>query len=74
MPGLTPAAVRAARPADLPALRKLERAAGAPFRDLGMAVVADDEPPSVAELARFQEDGRAWVCGRPSAAWTGGHA
>jgi len=53
--------IRAARPDDLPALRELERAAGAPFRDLGMTAVADDEPPSVADLAVFQEDGRAWV-------------
>ena len=55
------ALIRAARPDDLPALRELERAAGAPFRDLGMTAVADDEPPSVADLAVFQEDGRAWV-------------
>ncbi len=44
-----------------PVLRELERAAGAPFRDLGMAAVADDEPQAVADLARFQQDGRAWV-------------
>ena len=53
--------IRAARADDLPLLRQLERAAGAAFRDLDMAAVADDEPPSVADLAVFQEDGRAWV-------------
>lgn len=53
--------IRAARPDDLPALRELERAAGAPFRDVGMEAVADDEPTTVADLALFQEDGRAWV-------------
>jgi len=53
--------IRRARPDDLPALRELERAAGGPFRDLGMAAVADDEPPTVDELAGFQQDGRAWV-------------
>ena len=53
--------IRAARKVDLPALRELERAAGAVFRDLGMAAVADDEPPSLADLGRFQSDGRAWV-------------
>ena len=53
--------IRPARTDDLPALRELERAAGAPFRDLDMAVVADDEPPTVDELAAFQRDGRAWV-------------
>jgi ribosomal protein S18 acetylase RimI-like enzyme len=52
---------RAARRDDLPAVRELERAAGAAFRDLGMAAVADDEPPSITELAAFQEDSRAWV-------------
>jgi len=53
--------IRPARPDDLPVLRDLERAAGAPFRDLGMTAVADDEPPTIAELTRFQQDGRAWV-------------
>lgn len=53
--------IRAARATDLPVLRELERAAGAPFRDLDMVAVADDEPPTVADLARFQQDGRAWV-------------
>lgn len=53
--------MRAACRLDLPALRELERAAGAAFRDLGMAAVADDEPASVTELAAFQQDGRAWV-------------
>jgi GNAT superfamily N-acetyltransferase len=36
-------------------------AAGASFRELGMAAVADDDPPTVAELAAYQEEGRAWV-------------
>ncbi len=53
--------IRAARADDLPALRELERAAGAPFRGLGMHAVADDPPPSLADLAVFQNDGRAWV-------------
>ena len=53
--------LRAARRDDLPAIQQLERAAGALFCELGMDAVADDEPPSLAELACFQEDGRAWV-------------
>lgn len=53
--------IRPARPGDLPVLREIERAAGEPFRALGMDAVADDEPPTVAELATYQEDGRAWV-------------
>ncbi len=54
--------LREATPWDLPGLRELERAAGAPFRGLGMGAVADDEPPSITELSAFQADGRAWVC------------
>lgn len=53
--------VRAARREDLSAVRELERAAGAAFRDLDMAAVADDEPPTITELLAFQNDGRAWV-------------
>ena len=53
--------VRPARGDDLPALVDVERAAGALFRDVGMDAVADDEPLSVAVLAAYQRDGRAWV-------------
>ncbi|MGH3878290.1 MAG: GNAT family N-acetyltransferase [Actinophytocola sp.] len=57
--------IREARPEDLPRLREVERAAGTPFRDIGMAAVADDEPLAVEELAQFQADGRAWVYADP---------
>ncbi|MEU3764717.1 GNAT family N-acetyltransferase [Amycolatopsis keratiniphila] len=53
--------IRLATPEDLPALQDVERAAGEPFRALGMAAIADDDPPSIADLAAFQLDGRAWV-------------
>lgn len=53
--------LRVARRDDLPVMQRIERAAGAAFRSLGMRAVADDEPPSITELASFQEDGRAWV-------------
>jgi GNAT superfamily N-acetyltransferase len=53
--------IRSARLHDLPVLGEIERAAGAAFRHLGMAAVADAEPLSMSELARFQADGRAWV-------------
>lgn len=63
--------VRPAREDDLPLLREIERAAGRPFAELGMQLVADDEPPSVAELRRYADAGRAWVrtdkAGRPVA-------
>ncbi|MFF2813721.1 GNAT family N-acetyltransferase [Streptomyces sp. NPDC058000] len=51
--------IRVPDPADLPALRALERAAGEPFRALGMARIADDEPPPLELLAEYQRAGRA---------------
>ncbi|MGW7575711.1 GNAT family N-acetyltransferase [Streptomyces sp. NPDC054765] len=45
--------------ADLPVLRDIERAAGEAFRGLGMAAVADDEPPSLAQLTALRSAGRA---------------
>jgi GNAT superfamily N-acetyltransferase len=53
--------IRAAATADGPALRAIERAAGARFRDVGMAEIADDEPMSVEELAGYAAAGRSWV-------------
>src|SRR4051794_21223842 len=53
--------IRLARDADMAALPELERAAGNAFRPLGMAEVADDAPPTVAELSAFVHGGRAWV-------------
>ena len=44
--------IRPGAPDDVEALRELERAAGEPFRALGMDAVADDEPPTAAELLR----------------------
>ena len=42
-------------------LQDIERAAGAPFRDLDMAAVADDPPLPIAALAAFSRGRRAWV-------------
>ncbi|NBE56155.1 GNAT family N-acetyltransferase, partial [Streptomyces sp. YC537] len=49
--------IRLATTADLPLLQEIERAAGEPFRALGMAAIADDEPPPLAELDRFRRAG-----------------
>ncbi|MGW1361147.1 GNAT family N-acetyltransferase [Streptomyces chartreusis] len=46
---------------ELPVLQDIERAAGAPFRDLGMAAVADDEPPTLEVLEHYRRAGRAWA-------------
>lgn len=42
-------------------MRRIERLVGAPFRWLGMAKVASDEPLAVEVQATFQFAGRAWV-------------
>jgi GNAT superfamily N-acetyltransferase len=54
--------VRPAREDDLPLLREIERAAGRPFAEIGMHLVADDEPPSLETLRGYADAGRAWVC------------
>lgn len=53
--------IRPARRADLPLLQDIERAAGEPFRTLGMSRVADDDPPPLEVLEGFRTAGRAWV-------------
>lgn len=63
--------IRPAVPADLPLLQDIERAAGEPFRAVGMAAIADDEPPAIDLLDRYLRAGHAWVTedatGRPVA-------
>ncbi len=53
--------IRVAAEPDLPRLQAIERAAGAPFRDLGTAAIADDDPPPLDALRQFASAGRAWV-------------
>ncbi|MFH8612175.1 GNAT family N-acetyltransferase [Streptomyces sp. NPDC018029] len=53
--------IRPVTAAELPALQDIERAAGEPFRALGMAAIADDDPPTAEELDRFRRAGRAWA-------------
>lgn len=53
--------IREAGENELPALQDIERAAGCWFRDVGMPEIADDEPPTVDELATYRRAGRAWV-------------
>ncbi|MEV1024753.1 GNAT family N-acetyltransferase [Streptomyces sp. NPDC050264] len=53
--------LRSAEPAELPRLQDIEVAAGAAFRPLGMAAVADDAPPTIEELDRYRRAGHAWV-------------
>ncbi|MGW6566383.1 GNAT family N-acetyltransferase [Streptomyces sp. NPDC054975] len=53
--------IRVAAPAELPLLQDIERAAGEPFRSLGMAAVADDEPLPLDVLDAYRRAGHAWV-------------
>ncbi|MFD9787576.1 GNAT family N-acetyltransferase [[Kitasatospora] papulosa] len=53
--------IRAVHLNELPALQDIERAAGQCFREVGMPQIADDEPLSLSELTRYQQNGLAWV-------------
>jgi len=53
--------IRASRPSDGAALRKIEQSAGERFRAIGMESVAEDEPLSEAELAAYAIGARSWV-------------
>ncbi len=53
--------IRDARAEDLSTIRSIEVAAGEAFRLVGMAPIADDEPPTLDALAVYQQAGRAWV-------------
>ncbi|MFD9518132.1 GNAT family N-acetyltransferase [Streptomyces sp. NPDC059979] len=54
-------AMRAVRPDELTVLQDIERAAGRCFRGIGMPEIADDEPLTTGELARYQRARLAWV-------------
>ncbi|MFB7878605.1 GNAT family N-acetyltransferase [Nocardia sp. NPDC056064] len=53
--------VRLATNAEITRLQEIERRAGAPFAEIGMTAVAEDEPPAAETLAEFVAAGRAWV-------------
>lgn len=54
--------IRPGRTAELEELRDIERAAGCWFRDIGMAEIAEHEPPAVDELLAYQQEDGVWVC------------
>ena len=53
--------IRAVRSGDTPVLQDIERAAGQCFGEVGMAEIAEDEPFSGEELARYRKAGTAWA-------------
>ncbi|MGW9299702.1 GNAT family N-acetyltransferase [Streptomyces cyaneofuscatus] len=59
--------IRSARRSDLRLLQDIERAAGEPFRTLGMHSVADDDPPPLDLLESYRRAGRCWVATDPLA-------
>lgn len=58
---MTSVVLRAGTADDLPALQDIEVAAGRAFAELGMDLVAGDEPASLGALLTYVEGGRAWV-------------
>ncbi|RKT11876.1 putative N-acetyltransferase YhbS [Streptomyces sp. 1114.5] len=63
--------IRAVTRDELPLLAELERAAGAPFAEIGMPEIAEDEPPAPGELAHYLERGVALVAEAPDGAIAG---
>jgi GNAT superfamily N-acetyltransferase len=61
MLGFMPSTIRGAVPDDGPALREIERLAGARFRQVDMESIADAEPASVDTLTAYAVAGRSWV-------------
>jgi ribosomal protein S18 acetylase RimI-like enzyme len=57
--------IRPAVPADFAALQDIERSAGQAFHAIGMPEIADDDPPTLADLTRYQQAARAWVTAGP---------
>ncbi|MFI5894410.1 GNAT family N-acetyltransferase [Actinoplanes sp. NPDC051513] len=53
--------IRAAREADVEAMRAIEVAADRMFRDIGMDFGPAGEPPTAETLLAYVRDGRAWV-------------
>lgn len=60
-----PPTARLAGEGDLERLREIERLAGRMFAEIGMRVVAEDEPASVGELRMYAAEGRAFVADDP---------
>jgi GNAT superfamily N-acetyltransferase len=64
-PGWMPR-IRLPRQDELEALRWIERDAGRQFAVIGMAEIASDKPPAIAELEAVRARGRAWVAADPA--------
>jgi GNAT superfamily N-acetyltransferase len=63
-----PVTIRLAHDRDLARMRAIERLAGRLFADIGMTLVAEDEPASVEELRTYARERRAFVADIPDRA------
>lgn len=61
--------IRPASESEIPVLQEIEQRAGAPFAEVGMTAVAEDDPPQADTLREYIAVERAWVwpddTGRP---------
>lgn len=53
--------VRPSVPDDIPELRDVEVDAGQIFREVGLGIIADGDPPDASTLAAHVRDGTAWT-------------
>lgn len=65
--------IRPAVTSDFARLQAIEVAAGGMFRLLGMDLVADDDPFTVADLRGYADAGHAWVAVAPSGGQADGY-
>ncbi|MBU7600187.1 GNAT family N-acetyltransferase [Streptomyces sp. P38-E01] len=56
--------IRPGRAEEMATCQDIERAAGEPFRELGMDAVADDEPLTLDDLESYRRNGALWVAQR----------
>jgi ribosomal protein S18 acetylase RimI-like enzyme len=61
--------IRVCDASELERLQVIEESAGRCFVRVGMAEIAEDEPPAVEELERYRKDGRLLVTGKPAVAY-----
>jgi len=53
--------IRTGTTEDLELLREIERSAGMIFAEYDMLAISEDEPPDIASLSSYSQDGRLWV-------------
>lgn len=59
--GLSQGSIRAATAADFELMQDIEVDAGRRFRDVGLAVIADEPPPTAGDLSPYVRSSTAWI-------------